>query len=74
MDARPVRETLYWKFEDGPEDAPEEGSPDDVGPAWLDTFEGDTHTQEPISDGAWITRAEATRLASANGWELNIDD
>ena len=69
------KKTLYWKLEDGPEDAPEEGSPDDVGPAWLDTYDGDQHIgEEKLNGGDWITRAEAHRLAAENGWELSLDD
>jgi len=46
-----LRRVLMWKFEDGPEDAPDEGDPNDVGPAWLDTYEGD----ERVSPGRWPT-------------------
>src|SRR4051794_8955402 len=35
--AEKPQRVLTWKFEDGPAAAPEEGSADDVGPAWLDT-------------------------------------
>ena len=66
---------LTWKFEDGPEDAPGEGSPDDVGPAWVDTFEGqDLVSSDKIADGEWITRADAERIASENGYEFSADD
>jgi hypothetical protein len=64
-----------WKFEDGPEDAPEEGSPNDVGPAWIDTYDGDKHvSDEKIRGGEWITRAEAQRIAAENGYEFTADD
>ncbi len=64
-----------WKFEDGPEDAPEEGSPDDVGPAWLDTYDGDNEVvSEKLNEGEWMTRAEAQRLAAANEYELLLDE
>ena len=64
-----------WKYEDGPEDAPEEGSPDDVGPAWIDTYEEDERiSSEQVAKGDWMTRAEAQRLASEGGYELAIDD
>jgi hypothetical protein len=60
---------LYWKFEDGPEDAENE-DPNDVGPAWIDRADG---TSEKVNGGEWITRAEAKRLASESGYELNED-
>ncbi len=69
------RQILTWKFEDGPENASEEGDPTDVGPAWIDTFEGDRHvSEEKVRDGEWITRAEARRIASENGYEFAPDD
>jgi len=61
---------LYWKWEDGPEDA-EGDDPNDVGPAWIDHADG---TSEKVRDGEWITRAEAERLAAESGFELSIDD
>jgi len=64
-----------WKYEDGPEDAPDEGDPNDVGPAWIDTYNGDEHvSSETVAEGEWITRAEAHRLAESNGYELALDD
>lgn len=64
-----------WKLEDGPEDAPDEGSPEDVGPAWIDTYENDTHvSEEKVANGEWISRAEAKRLAADNGYEFEADD
>jgi hypothetical protein len=70
-----LRRVLMWKDEDGPEDAPDEGGPNDVGPAWLDTYEGDERvSSEKVRDGEWITRAEAQRVAAANGYELAVDD
>ena len=69
-----LRGVLMWKFEDGPEDAPDEGDPNDVGPAWLDTYEGDERvSSEKVANGEWITRAEAQRIAAANGYELAVD-
>jgi len=68
------RQVLTWKFEDGPEDAPEEGSPSDVGPAWIDTYEGETRvSEEKVRDGEWITRAEAQQLAADNGYGFSAD-
>jgi hypothetical protein len=61
---------LYWKLEDGPEDA-EGDDPNDVGPAWINHPDG---TSESVRDGEWITRAEAERLAAENGYELAVDD
>ena len=70
-----TRQVLLWKFEDGPEDAPDEGHPHDVGPAWIDTYHGDDHiSSKQVADGAWITRAEAHRLADSGGYELTLDD
>jgi len=64
-----------WKYEDGPEDAADDGDPNDVGPAWLDTYEEDERrSSEKVAGGEWITRAEAQRLAAANGYELDVDD
>jgi hypothetical protein len=73
--SRAAKPVLYWKMEDGPEDAGPEGSPHDVGPAWLQTqaAAGDV-TQEPVNDGEWISRSQALNLASANGYTLNLDD
>ena len=69
------RQVLIWKLEDGPEDAGEDGDPNDVGPAWIDTYEDDTHvSEEKVAGGEWITRAEAHRLAEANGYDLMEDD
>ncbi len=67
------RPVLTWKFEDGPPDAGEEDSPEDVGPAWLDTEGPDGNISERIAGGAWITRAEARRLAEERGYELSED-
>jgi hypothetical protein len=64
-----------WKYEDGPEDAPDDGDPNDVGPAWIDTYDRDECvSSEPVAEGGWITRAEAHRLAESNGYELAVDD
>ncbi|HZD87381.1 MAG TPA: hypothetical protein VE088_05195 [Gaiellaceae bacterium] len=37
---------LYWKWEDGPEDA--ERDPNDVGPAWIDHAD---EASERVNDG-----------------------
>jgi hypothetical protein len=71
--AEKPRRVLTWKFEDGPADAPEKGSADDVGPAWLDTQTPDGVASEPVAGGEWITRAEARRLADENGWDFSKD-
>jgi hypothetical protein len=66
---------VTWKVEDGPEDAPDEGSPDDVGPAWLTLYAGDEELSvEQLDDGDWMTRAEAQRLAIENGYTFAADD
>jgi hypothetical protein len=66
---------LCWKREDGPTDAPEQGSLDDVGPAWLETQdEYGNRTSEPISDGNWVTRQEVLALAAGMGYTLSVDD
>jgi len=50
-----LRRVLMWKYEDGPEDAVDDGDPNDVGPAWLDTFEEDERlSSEKVADGEWI--------------------
>ena len=66
----PERRVLMWKYEDGPEDARDEGDPNDVGPAWIDTYDGDARiSSEQVADGEWITRAKATGpSARAVGW------
>jgi hypothetical protein len=61
---------LYWKFEDGPENA-EIADPNDVGPAWTETPSGD---QTAVDGGAWITRAEARRIALDKGYLFEEDD
>ncbi len=64
-----------WKFEDGPEDAPYEGDPSDVGRAWIVTFAGDRRiSSEEVAEEQSITRAEAGRLAEREGYELTIFD
>ena len=69
------RRILTWKYEDGPEDAPLEGSPDDVGPAWIDTMDGEKLvSSEKANDGEWLTRAEAQQLAERNGYVFSADD
>jgi hypothetical protein len=58
-----------------PADAPQKGSPDDVGPAWINTYAKDgSVTSEKVAGGDWITRVEAHRLAYTDGFELMIDD
>jgi hypothetical protein len=69
------RKILTWKMEDGPEDAPTEGSPNDVGPAWIVVYEdGEPVADEKVLGGDWITRAEAERMARENGLEFEADD
>jgi hypothetical protein len=68
------RRVLTWKFEEGPADAPEEGSPDDAGPAWLEITDPEGTIIDEVADGEWITRAEARRLAHEVGYELSEDD
>lgn len=47
-------------MEDGPDDAGLNGSPDDVGPAWLQTQNAAREiVQEPVNNGEWISRMEA---------------
>ena len=63
----PDKATLYWKYEDGPPDA-EEDDPNDVRPAWIIEPDGN---ERDVNEGEWITRAEAKRLASDGGYELD---
>jgi hypothetical protein len=72
---RAEQPVLHWKYEDGPEDAGPDGSPDDVGPAWLQTQDSRGNvTSEPINDGQWIRRMEALMLAHANGYTVSLDE
>ena len=61
---------LHWTFEDGPEDTDYDEDPDDVGPARICRSDG---TEEQVNGGEWITRAEALRLATQFGYELDED-
>ncbi len=61
---------LIWKFEDGPEDTDSDEDLDDIGPAWLVLPDG---TEELINGFEWITRGEARRLASENGYRIFED-
>lgn len=63
--------SLYWKLEDVPEGDGESPQPTDIGPAWLYKPDG---SEEPVSEGEWITRAEAERIATESGYELQVDD
>ena len=64
-----------WKFEDGPEDAPDDWDPRDVGLAWIVTFAGDERiSTEEVAEGQSITLAEARRLAEKEGHELTLFD
>jgi hypothetical protein len=63
----PEQATLYWKYEDGPPDATDDTA-DDVGPAWIIEPDG---SERDLQGGEWITRAEAKRIASENGYELD---
>ena len=58
---------LYWRFEDGPEDTDDDEHPDDVGPVWLVRPDG---AEELINGWDWITRGEARRIASENGYQI----
>jgi hypothetical protein len=65
---------LYWKPEDGPDDALSPSS-NDVGPAWLETRDEDGAIQsEPFEDGRWLTRMEAFNLASVRGYTIRVDE
>lgn len=69
-----ARQVLTWKLEDGPEDAGDGPSPHDVGPAWLDTYDGTVLVDsEPLADGDWISRADARRLAEDAGYDFAED-
>ena len=61
---------LCWRFEDGPEDSDSDEDPEDVGPAWLVLPDG---TEELINGFEWISRAEARRIATENGYRLFED-
>jgi hypothetical protein len=61
---------LYWKFEDGPEDATSP-DPNDVGPAWIEFADGQS---KAVNSGEWISRAEARRLAKSEGYILEEDE
>ena len=58
---------LYWTFEYGPEESELDEDPDDVGTGWIERPDG---TETKLNGGASITRAEARRLASEDGYEL----
>jgi hypothetical protein len=60
---------LYWKFEDGPEDAASP-DPNDVGPAWIEFANGQT---KAVNSGEWLSRAEARRLAKSEDLILEED-
>jgi hypothetical protein len=61
---------LHWTFQQGPEDTDYDEDPDDIGPARICRSDG---TEEPVNGGGWITRAEALRLATQFGYELDED-
>jgi hypothetical protein len=63
------RGTLYWRRESGV-GATEEEALNEVGPAWVIEADG---TERKISDGGWITRLEAERLAAAGEYTLDAD-
>jgi hypothetical protein len=72
---RASRPVLCWKYEDGPEDAPPNGSPDDMGPAWLQTQDAYGNVMsEPVADGEWISRQKAYSLAADMDYTLSVDD
>ena len=71
---RATQPVLYWKCEDGPAEAGPRGSPEDVGPAWLQTHGArGSVTQEPVNGGEWIRRIDALSLAHAKGYTVSID-
>jgi hypothetical protein len=71
---RAQQPVLYWKCEDGPEDAGPNGFRDDMGPAWLQTQDAHGNvTSEPINDGEWISRTQASSEAANKGWTLSLD-
>jgi hypothetical protein len=73
--SRAEHPVLCWKFEEGREDAPPSGSPDDMGPAWLQTRDAHGNAMsEPVADGEWISRAQAYSLAGTMGYTLSADD
>ena len=55
---------LTWKWEEG------EGT-NAVGPAWIDAPDGSTRA---VRDGEWLTKAEAHRIARAEGIAVFVDD
>ena len=61
---------LYWKYEDGPENAVDKDL-NDVGPIWLERPNG---SGEKLKDGEWVTRAEARKMAEDLGYELDEDE
>ncbi len=61
----------YWKLEDVPAGDGEAPHPEDVGPAWIYRPDG---IEEPVLDGEWIRRADAQRIATDGGHELQLDD
>ena len=72
--SRARRPVVCWKHEDGPDDALDSGSPQDVGPAWLLTYDSyGNETRVPVADGEWVTRAEVLALAAGKGYTLSLD-
>lgn len=64
------RGILYWRREDGPTGTEGFPTPRDVGTAWVIEVDG---TERVINGGDPITRAEATRLASAGDYVLDAE-
>lgn len=62
---------MYWKLEDVPVGDGEAPRPEDIGPAWIYLPGGG---EEAVLDGAWISRADAQRIAAESGYGLQVDD
>ena len=65
-----VRGILYWRRERGLIGAQRDPSPNDRGVAWVIEADG---TERYINNGDVITRAEATRLATAGEYTLDAE-
>jgi len=66
------RPRLVWKLEE-PFDTTPAGHDQDLGPAWIDFFDGESE-KPTLSDSLdWMTRQQARQLARSNGYELVED-
>jgi hypothetical protein len=63
------RGTLYWKRESSV-GGTEEETLNEVGSAWVIEAGG---AERKISEGSWITRREAERLAAAGEYTLDTE-